>query len=145
MKILLVTLLLVCAQCVAATPPAQVVDACLKTDSIRAARHSEISVNNFDVENDEDLQRTSTTLKHRGHALGLWESATSKDFGLVFNASSIARKQILAIGADEPAPFDPYTAQRAKCDMDGVATCALPSTFQGLVRADLSKTCEGCT
>lgn len=112
MKILFPAMLFLgCAECGAATPSAQAIDACLKTDSVQAAHYTEFSVTNFNVEEDEVLQRTSTTFKRRGQTMGLWESEKPKDFGLVYNTSIVTHKNIIAMGADRPVPFDPYTAQ----------------------------------
>jgi hypothetical protein len=111
MRILVSVLFLGCAQCVAAAPSSQAIDACLKTASARTAHYTEFSATNFNVEEDEDLQRTSTTFKHRGQTLGLWETAKPKDFGLVYNTSNVTHNKIVAIGTDSPVPFDPYTAQ----------------------------------
>lgn len=104
-------LFLGCAQCVAATPSSQAIDACLKTESTRTAHYTEFSATNFNVEEDEDLQLTATTFKHRDQTLGLWETAKPKDFGLVYNTSKVTRNKVVAIGTDSPMPFDPYTAQ----------------------------------
>lgn len=131
MKNLSATLLVGCAQCVAATPSSQVVDACLKTESTHAATYAEIAATNFNVEEDADSHRTATTLKHRGHTLGLWESAMPKDFGLVYNSSNVARTKVIAMVSTNLHHLIHIRRNGAKCDTTGIVTFASHSISRG--------------
>jgi hypothetical protein len=112
MKTLLLAAIIGCSPCLAsAAPPKQIINSCLKTESVRNAVYTEISPTSFTVEEDDDRKRTSTTLAYQRHTLGIWESTESTDFGLMYNTSSIPVAKIVKVGSEAPSPFTPYTAQ----------------------------------
>jgi hypothetical protein len=112
MRTLFFATIIGCSPCLASSaPPDKIVQSCLKTESVRGAVYTDIAPASFNVEEDVDRKRTSTTLAYRGHSLGIWESTESADFGLVYNSDTIPLARIVRSGPDAPAPFTPYTAQ----------------------------------
>jgi hypothetical protein len=117
---------------VSAAPSEQVIDSCLKTEAVRGALYTQISPDTFTVDEDDSHKRTSTTLAHRRHRLGIWESTESEDFGLVFNTSIIPRAKIIKIGSDAPVAFSPYTAQWGEARYGKKSYLCITFNFPGL-------------
>jgi hypothetical protein len=112
MKIILFAAILGCSPCWASpVPPQQIIQSCLRTESVGNAAYTDISPTRFSVEEDDDVKRTSTTLAYKRHVLGIWESTESKEFGLKYGTTSIPAAKIVRVGSDVPAAFTPYTAQ----------------------------------
>lgn len=91
--------------------PAEVVNACLKTESTNRVKYSDISPSIFSVEQDSDAQLESTVIIYRRERFGVWESSKNSSFGIQYNDYRIKLSEIVRIGNDGPISFTPYTAQ----------------------------------
>ena len=108
---LLVAAVCCCTPCFAsAAVPEQIIYSCLKTQSTRDVHYVDLSPTNFSVEEDKDTKRNATTVVHRRHKYGIWESTDSDNFGLMFDSASIPVARVKQVGPIAPAPFVPYTA-----------------------------------
>ena len=112
--------------------PEQVINSCLKTQSTRNVRYIDVTPTAFSSEEDDDIKRNTTTIVHGRHKLGLWESTTSDDFGLVYDSSSIPAAKIERVGSAVPVPFDPFTAQWGKARHGKRTYLCITFNFQGL-------------
>jgi hypothetical protein len=122
-----------CSPCLAsAAPSKQVVDSCLKTEAVRGAFYTRISPATFTVDEDDSHKRTSITVAHQRHRLGIWESTESEDFGLVFNTSIIPLAKIIRIGSDAPAAFTPYSVQWGEARDGKKSYLCITFNFPGL-------------
>lgn len=115
-----------------AAVPEQVINSCLKTESIQGVRYIGIATNSFTTEEDEYSKRSTTTVAHGRHKYGLWESTDSDEFGLVYDSTAISATKIERIGSDAPAPFDAYTAQWGEARYGKRSYLCITFNFQGL-------------
>lgn len=112
MKTLLACLLTALCICASAAPGADVVDACISTESHSTKVHyTEIDVTTFDVIEDQEAKKTSTLIRHGKDRFGTWESGNSEVFGLVFNGTETPLTRVIRIDKrNVPSEFSPYEA-----------------------------------
>lgn len=133
MKTIIFAAILGCSPCWASpVPPQQIIQSCLKTESVGSAAYTNISPTHFSVEEDADVKRTSTTLAYKRHVLGMWKSTESEEFGLMYGTKKIPVAKIVKVGSDVPAAFTPTTAQWGEARFGRKQFLCITFNFAGL-------------
>jgi uncharacterized protein YuzE len=94
-----------------AKPTPQIIQSCLRSESIAGTRYIEINPGSFNEEDDEAGKTTFTTITLGGKVFGIWEATDSNRFGLIDAGRKIPIKRVVPLGTQVPSPFNPYTAQ----------------------------------
>lgn len=134
MKILLAALLSALCMPANATPSADVVDACLHTESPSSKiRYTLIETAGFDVIEDEDARKTATVLHHGKDTFGTWERQKPPVFGLIFNGKETPLTRVIRLSKrDIPITFNPYEAMWGMADDGKTSYICATFNFEGL-------------
>ncbi|HJV86283.1 MAG TPA: hypothetical protein VJ698_12490 [Noviherbaspirillum sp.] len=115
-----------------AKPTPQIIQSCLRTESVAGADYIEINPGSFNQEDDEAGKKTFTTITVQGKEFGIWKETGSNRFGMVHAGKEIPIKRVIRLSSHAPSPFDPYTAQWGKArDTKSVYVC-VTFNFEGL-------------
>jgi hypothetical protein len=113
MKILLASLFLSVPLLQArANPSSAIVETCLHAVSASSAvQYTPIEVGAFEVTDDEDLGKITTTFRHGKDTIGTWELKKTQKFGLIFNGRETQLDRVIRLNKQNvPAEFNPYEA-----------------------------------
>lgn len=126
------TLLLIWSASSWAKPTPQIIQSCLRTESVNGARYIEINPGSFNEEDDEASKTISTTITVRGKEFGIWKATDSNRFGLFDAGRKIPIKRVVPLGRHVPSPFNPYTAQWGEARDARNAYLCVTFNFEGL-------------
>ena len=119
---------------VGAKPSVAVVDACLRTESASPkVRYTPIPTDAFQVTEDEEAGKTSTTLRHGLDTVGTWEMKKPRAFGLVFNGRETPLARVTRLDKRKaPDVFNPYEAIWGEAREDSKSYFCATFNFDGV-------------
>jgi len=142
-RLFLLTLTLVSTTAVA-QPPREVVEACVRTDSVRsAARYTDIPAHHFSETQEDGTDYVTTTIRYEKEEIGIWERPTARQSGLVYNGREVSLDDVTRLSGERPEPFNPYLAMWGIVKSGARAYVCITFNFDGLGRSGSFQSVRG--